>query len=305
MRCCLPTKVRDLNPIVFVDDIEAFTASSEPVMPEGQSTPIADVSRLALSKTLSEMALNQQSEENLSRNQSSQSLAEWDQPHQTEIIFDWDDTLFPTTWLRSLSAELRWQDPVNQGSPYFPVFRDIAQRVAKLLHIASELGSVSIVTLGAPSWLRHSLLNFIPEVHQAMADRQVKVAFARDEIDPTQVEHDSIQLKSRAMHRLLNQFYSHYPGQSWKNVVSIGDSLFERQALVDVIEGHDQPEGKRCRCKTLKLADAPDLEQFNSQLDLLSVWLRYIIRYDDDCDIDLNGDIDDVIRWKRLLSLNV
>ena len=153
MWCCMPTKVSDVNPVVFVDDIEAMTAYSAPVMPDGQSTPIADVSRLELSKTLSEMALNQLSEENLSRNQSSQSLAEWDQPHQTEIIFDWDDTLFPTTWLRSLSGSMRWQDPLDEASPYFPVFRDVSQRVSKLLHAASDLASVSIVTLATPSWM--------------------------------------------------------------------------------------------------------------------------------------------------------
>jgi hypothetical protein len=51
------------------------------------------------------------------------------------------------------------------------------------------------------------------------------------------------------------------------------------------------------------LADAPDLQQFNSQLDLLASWLKMVVRYDNDCDIDVNGSIDDVLKWKKVLAL--
>jgi len=142
----------------------------------------------------------------------------------------------------------------------------------------------------------------MPDVLQAMSTLQVKVAFAREELQPLENQQESLELKRRAMNRLITKFYSHYPQQSWKNVVSIGDSPFERQALLDVVEAHKQPEGKRCRTKTIKLADAPDLQQFNSQLDLLSSWLRLVIRYDNDCDIDLNGSIEEVLKWKKVLT---
>jgi len=300
MFCCVPFKRRIVEPSVFEDDPDEFKEAV--VMPTGHGMPISDESRQTMRRTLSELAVNQPSAGSLSRNMSSLSLYEWDQPHQTEIIFDWDDTLFPTTWLRSQSGKLRWQDPLPATSPYLPIFQDCSSRVNKLLTIACELGSVSIVTLGAPSWLRHSLRNFMPEVLATLSTLHVNICFAREEADLTEPERDSVELKRRSMRRLLTKFYSHYPGQSWKNAVSIGDSAFERQALLDVVGDYEESEGKRCRCKTVKLASAPDLEQFNSQLDLLSTWLRPVIRFDSDCDINLDGSIEDVLKWKHLIN---
>ena len=143
----------------------------------------------------------------------------------------------------------------------------------------------------------------MPEVLTAISRLQIKVVFARQEIDKTEKNPNSVDLKKRAMQKVLSKFYSNYPEQSWKNVISIGDSAFERQALSEVVMNHNEFEDKKCRCKTVKLAEAPDLTQLNSQLDLLcSGWLKKIVTYDDNCDIDLNGSIDALLKWKKLLN---
>merc|ERR1719277_1699377 len=39
-------------------------------------------------------------------------------------------------------------------------------------------------------------------------------------------------LKGRAIAEEIDKFYSQYEGQTWKNVLSIGDSRFERYGLL-------------------------------------------------------------------------
>jgi hypothetical protein len=131
----------------------------------------------------------------------------------------------------------------------------------------------------------------------------IPVAYAREELlpgdDALGSEEVSRMLKRRAMNRVIKKFYSQYVQQSWKNVISIGDSVFERQALQDVVSFKKQDASKKCRAKTLKLADAPDVDQLNAQMTVLATWLRPMVMYDDHIDIDLDGNLDDVLKWQR------
>ena len=66
MRCCRPAKRPE--PVAFRDEPE-YEAEPKTEMPKGEhKQPIATESRVALTKTLSEIAINQETVDNLSRN---------------------------------------------------------------------------------------------------------------------------------------------------------------------------------------------------------------------------------------------
>merc|ERR1719229_2167706 len=71
--------------------------------------------------------------------------------------------------------------------------------------------------------------------------------------------------KEVAFEQEINGFYSRYQHQSWKNVISIGDSIFERDALRKVVLSRPQVK-KKCRTKTLKLFDDPEIEELIAQV---------------------------------------
>merc|ERR1712079_587888 len=67
-------------------------------------------------------------------------------PTQTCIIFDWDDTLFPTTYVRDI-LRINWQLPVEQQLLPRKLKQDIlaglaklSTRVVRILRLADSLG---------------------------------------------------------------------------------------------------------------------------------------------------------------------
>ena len=271
------------------------------VLPPGNKKPVDDMKRAELKRTLSNIS-SQDLKPSRARLRSTVSTLDWYKPTQTAIIFDWDDTLFPTSWLKAQSS-LRWFEPLPVASPYRQIFQGIAANIRELLETASELGSVSILTLASSPWVTIAVRNFLPELEAVIVNLGIPVAYAREELLPGDEalgsDDMSRLLKRRAMHRVIKKFYSQYAQQSWKNVLSIGDSIFERQALQDVVSFKKQAATKKCRAKTLKLADAPDVDQLNAQMTVLNTWLRPMVLYDDHIDINLDGSLDEVLKWQR------
>merc|ERR1712226_1526031 len=65
--------------------------------------------------------------------------------------------------------------------------------------------------------------------------------------------------KALAMKESLASFYSKYEGQSWKNIITLGDAHFEHDAIKQVVlERPDQD--KRCRLKRIKMVEGPTLQ---------------------------------------------
>eukprot|EP00434_Breviolum_minutum_P004326 symbB.v1.2.003811.t1/scaffold192.1/size616647/22 len=116
----------------------------------------------------------------------------------------------------------------------------------------------------------------------------------------SEVESFWSSMKAKAIARECYNFYSQYEGQSWKNVISIGDSDFERigtmlatkdymaqirESNTAVVDDHVY----KVRTKTLKMIEQPTLDELNTQLGLLRAWLPHMIKLDSDFDLNLNN----------------
>ena len=119
-------------------------------------------------------------------------------------------------------------------------------------------------------------------------------------------------VKQAAIVKAINKFYSQYPGQSWKNVISIGDSDFERLATQQGVGAYgnanqladSKSKGfdamcksgvtgghyRRVRTKTVKMLDDPLAEDLMSELSMLNRWIAHIIELDGGFDCDLDDD---------------
>ncbi|PFH35369.1 hypothetical protein BESB_062560 [Besnoitia besnoiti] len=104
-------------------------------------------------------------------------------PNNTLFIFDWDDTLFPSTWLRCAGV-----DPLNplQLRTLDDLPRHVQdaltvceEMVLQVLEAAHSLGMVMVVSNAHTRWLRLSLDKLMPRVGALMRQREVAVMSAR------------------------------------------------------------------------------------------------------------------------------
>lgn len=228
----------------------------------------------------------------------SSSADRWHEAEETLLIFDWDDTLCPTTHFckrLQLESESRLEHQRCQHM----------RCVETLLRLAVTLGRVKIVTLGQEGWVPISLQRWMPELEGLLEELGIEVVYARSaasmrllRLAATNDSHElGNLLKRRAMHRVVTDFYrSGRPGcaqtraRSWKNVLSVGDSHWERLALQDVIMHKRQVSSrgapKPCRCKVLKTLSKPTLDTLIAQVQVLTNWMQVLVVHDGDIDLD-------------------
>merc|ERR1719282_940367 len=72
------------------------------------------------------------------------SQAEYFKANQTLIIFDWDDTLCPSSWIRANKRELSFFRPAPKIEKFQRPLRELTAIVDNLLKLATKLGTVII-----------------------------------------------------------------------------------------------------------------------------------------------------------------
>mmetsp|Transcript_48354 Transcript_48354/g.136020 ORF Transcript_48354/g.136020 Transcript_48354/m.136020 type:complete len:384 (-) Transcript_48354:183-1334(-) len=220
-------------------------------------------------------------------------LERWSDRDETLIIFDWDDTLCPTTHGQE-NPECAEQDRAQLQAH--------EEVVARLLRVAGEVGHISIVSMAGTGWIERTLDNFMPGLKPLIAELNIPVTLAREGVpkrDKRQAfaegREPSTYLKRRTMMKVVRNFYRTSIGnetkeRSWKNVVSIGDSTAEKLALQDIVLARVQRDRKGrwkdCRCKTIKLKTEPTLAELSAQLCRVAESLPALVMHDGDLDME-------------------
>lgn len=250
------------------------------------------------------------------------------EPSQTMIMFDWDDTLFPTTELCDRRQAL---DPVVLG-----VWQDA---LCRYLEQACELSdAVLIITNSRRPWVDRCIDEFVPGLRKLFdrEHRAPKVVYARErlperrtrkaqcmnlrpvrirtvdleELTQEEVDEELTFAKYEAMRQEVSRFYSLYPGQSWKNIVSLGDMPYERDAVQEVAFRHVSEGKENLRLKTMILPTEPTLSEITLRLQFCTQLMLAYVRFDGCFDLDLRGAADplcsiaDALRMPRLAELS-
>lgn len=209
------------------------------------------------------------------------SQAEFFHADQTILILDWDDTLCPTTMcMRTLGLSVMGDPPTGR---LMEELTELAQEVKLLLERCLELaGLVVIVTNAEEGWVPLAQKAWLPGLEEVLS--RCEVASARSTWEPHGVTSPA-GWKARTFEDFVDRFYSRYPRQSWKNIISVGDAPYEREALARVVSWAPHSGGKKCRSKSVKFVIRPSVEQLKLQLQMLSKSLAEIVSYDDDLDL--------------------
>ncbi|KAF4669313.1 hypothetical protein FOL47_002617 [Perkinsus chesapeaki] len=228
---------------------------------------------------------------------------------QTLVIFDWDDTICPTTW-----AKL---NGLNVCDPFVPEqfidpLAELAEMAAKMVRVAASLGKVVIVTNAQDGWFELSCRKWLPSLEPLLQDLAVQICSARsafehtgikspagwkahafrDIIDgqrcATPVSGSGPQFLEQPSSTAVNFWNSSAMHRSWRNVISIGDSPHEREALMRVTLGNI-PTRRTANSwmKSVKFLLKPDLTQLGNEIQLLTESLEHIVKHDGALDLEL------------------
>lgn len=160
--------------------------------------------------------------------------------NNTLIIFDWDDTLFPTTWY-------------NKGYNNLGNLDNIIYHVLKKF---SAHGKLVIVTNAMPIWVE-SCLEGLPKTKKIMAQLKIDLISARQLY---QYRADMSEWKKYAFGSEIIKSQGNI-----KHVISIGDAEYEYNALVNL---YNITETKKI-LKSVKLLKQPDFHILKEQLEIL------------------------------------
>lgn len=214
------------------------------------------------------------------------SAVEYHHPNQTIIIFDWDDTLCPsTTCMRTHGLSVLGSPPEGEVRA---ALEELTKEVRLLVSAARELADqVVVVTNAEEGWVDLSCKAWLPGLQETIA--VCEVASARSTYEPQGVTSPA-GWKARTFEDVIEKFYSRYQNQSWKNVISIGDAPHEREALSRVSKWAPTRTGKRCRSKSVKFVLRPSIEQLTREIQMLRDSLKEIVWHDDDLDLHFSAE---------------
>merc|ERR1712137_286740 len=201
------------------------------------------------------------------------------------------------------------------GSRNRAKLRNLSDKARDVLLLAKTLGQVVFVTNAKQPWVEYSCGYILPGLKSVLKD--IPILYALECIGSVSSEVlgnvDSAERcalltesKACAMENAVTEFYSRYPDQSWKNLISIGDAFFEHDAI-RLVTSKRPLRGdsiRRCRCKTIKLLEGPSLTGMIFQLSLIENLLVKIVQHDDDVDMDMTASEAQLNNWLTQFGSN-
>jgi len=197
-------------------------------------------------------------------------------PDETVLIFDWDDTMLPSSWVQEKG--LRLDNEVPLPPEHQRELAVLSRHVTETLRLAKQLGTVVLVTNAERGWIELSCQRFLPALGPSL--ESVKMLSARSEYERPDLP-SPFEWKLRAFGSEIGRnFASDVGGCRKKNILSLGDSAHEREAVLRVTACMPN-----CRTKSLKFVERPSIDQLCRQHQLIANCFRRIVHHDGNLDL--------------------
>ena len=176
--------------------------------------------------------------------------------HNSIIIFDWDDTLLPTSFLTPGGI---FDENIKLSQTDTEKLLKLEQAVVKLLNEAVDKGKVYIITNAGNGWVEYSANRFYPSIMPILD--KIKIISARGQYEKV-FPGNSRQWKIEAFLNLQKNLNMTLV----TNIICLGDSLFEMEAGRILASKFTE-----AFIKTIKFREAPKLDELLKQLKLVCV----------------------------------
>lgn len=178
---------------------------------------------------------------------------------KTLIILDWDDTLFPTTWVTGNNMNLSNKDTrLNHQI----TFAELDNILYDFLSKCIKLGNVIIITNASYNWIVVSM-SVLPNTTRLVSNN-IKILSARDMYQNVTIMNKWKQL---AFEKEAMEFFK--GNLDLHNIISVGDADYEYYALIQFYDWKKIKPKKRL-LKTIKLLSIPSYYSLIDQILVLS-----------------------------------
>ena len=175
--------------------------------------------------------------------------------HNSIIIFDWDDTLLPTSFLTPGGV---FDENIILSDSDQEKLSTIEHYVSEILNSSVEKGNVFIITNAGKGWVEYSANRFYPSIKNNL--KKIEIISARGEYEKL-YPGNSREWKIQAFLTLL-KFVNI---KLVTNIICVGDSLFEMEAGRILASKFTE-----AFIKTIKFREAPKLDELIKQLKLVN-----------------------------------
>ena len=148
------------------------------------------------------------------------------------FIIDWDDTLFPTSWINKNSIDF---NRPNTYTEYKLYFLELDKTISNLLESLNSVGDVWIVTNASIKWIK-SCLMILNKTRDVVIKNSIRIVSARDSYSqnnssPTEWKILTFQ---DIIEDILNKISKNMKPNTYINIISIGDAMYEYIALINL-----------------------------------------------------------------------
>jgi len=251
---CADSACTALGPGLFKD--EEFTPSTAAPESDGAQTPVSDV-EVEVCKSADDGKFSME---------------------ETFFLFDWDDTILPSSWLQRQGLRLDAASQPTAGQR--EVLAEVAQTGFRTLYSARQHGTVILVTNAERGWIELSCQKFLPMLSPLLEN--IKLVSARTTYEGPQCS-SPLDWKLHAFDVEINRFFGSdvfADSSKRKNVLSLGDSVHEREALLRVTAS-----APNCHSKALKFVERPDIDQICKQHELVTKCFEQVVHHEGNLDL--------------------
>jgi len=213
------------------------------------------------------------------------------------FIFDWDNTLFPTSWQEKAETySLHDKDQAQHSALLAEQLQEHGKVIRATLTAASNLGHVVLVTLASRSWLQTSAEMFLPELDLGELSVQlgVQIYHAREHVTRSELSalaaEDELgvsvceKIKQRAIQRALKNHYRSMVKSM--HVICVGDSMAEINAITDIMWCSSDKSNNIC--KTVKFLSEPSIDDLTMELNILMLCFKAMLSRTTDLHVTMN-----------------
>jgi hypothetical protein len=193
----------------------------------------------------------------------------------TFIFIDWDDTILPTKWILSNNpAELYNADSIQSlftnNTNKNTKINQTDVLATQLLEEIMKYGRIYFVTNGLRLWFYGSARYYLPKTYKFIMKHKIEVLSAREEQMhnyPLSNELNQTLWKYYTFKKVLDRDNLTHNG----NIISIGDGIYEYNAIGRIQEENLNYNVKRVKFKTLPTLDKIIEEHIQLKNDFSSI----------------------------------
>lgn len=193
-------------------------------------------------------------------------------------IIDWDDTLFPTSWLHTNGIKITNDTNVLNGM--YPYFEELDDSIYDLIKELSKHSKIVIVTNATIRWVHIS--GRVLKKSYGLIIQHVNIISARDlyqQDHPTDVYKWKENAFTKEIHKLINI------NKKTHSLISIGDADYEYKALIHV-HSNNEMKDKIKYFKSIKFKPKTDIEVLADQISVITEHIDDIINVNEHLDLE-------------------